>query len=170
MSRGIVSAFLSTGLLFVAACLGQTAIVHAKPTIIECQSPGREHITINLNEKKAFHHVLSCIRGEFVEDMTPCAPNGGFRLSAPTGTAGLTGVVDRWQDYGDHNGGITGHWMNPAQIYFSGGYNDMDGGYKEKWSLMVNRVSGKGVLTIQKDNSVEPEKFNYTCGTAKQKF
>jgi hypothetical protein len=38
-----------------------------------------------------FSASLNCISGSFISDMTPCAPDGGFGLSYPTGDASLSG-------------------------------------------------------------------------------
>jgi hypothetical protein len=79
--------------------------------------------------------------------MTPCAPNGAYGLSAPTGSAELVGVVDRWQDYANHSGGVVSHFANADTIYFAGGFNWPDnGGLTDKWSFTVNRLTGHAEL------------------------
>jgi len=79
-------------------------------------------------------------------DMTPCAPDGAYGLSAPTGSAELVGVVDRWQDYTNHSGGVVSHFANSETIYFTGGFNSPDTGLTDKWSFTVNRLTGHAEL------------------------
>jgi hypothetical protein len=97
-------------------------------------------------------------------------------------------VVDRWQDYVDHLGGVTGHFTNDHQIYFSGGFNSPissltinqnraqvglppipnggrlpEGqGYKEKWSFSVNRLTGKAEFKDTKGTQA-----SYQCARRK---
>lgn len=97
--------------------------------------------------------------------MTPCAPDGGFGLSAPTGSASLVAVVNRWQDYADHSGGVVGHYVTTDKLSFSGGFNGLSGGYKEEWTFVASRVTGSAELR-QKDKA--PVEF--ACNKAAQKF
>src|SRR3954452_18660606 len=87
---------------------------------ILCQTTGQPNVIITLGSQTKYGRVLNCIAGDFVYDMTPCAPDGGFGISYPTGSAGLAGIVDRWQDYANHLGGIAGNFTNDHEIYFSG--------------------------------------------------
>jgi hypothetical protein len=102
-------------------------------TQILCTQPGQTDVIITLKGMQRFGRVLDCISGDFISDMQPCAPDGAYGLSSPTGAAGLVGVVDRWQDYMNHLGGITGHFLTADKIYFSGGFNGGRGGsYEER--------------------------------------
>lgn len=149
----------------------------AKETIL-CQSTGSPDTKITLEESRQFNRTLDCIDGNFVADMTPCAPNGAYGLSAPTGSAELVGVVDRRQDYADHSGGVVSHFANADTIYFAGGFNwPGDGGLTDKWSFTVNRLTGQAELkefAVQSpDRSDQPHKLSavksvsYTCPKAK---
>ena len=136
---------------------------------IRCTS-GSKSITISLNERRAFGAELSCIRAAFISDMTPCAPNGGFGLSAPTGTAPLVGVVYRWQDYMDHSGAITRFRMTGDQMVFSGHFI-FSGDLKDLWSFNVDRISGVGKLTVQdKDVRALASNATYRCERVTAKF
>jgi hypothetical protein len=55
---------------------------------ILCQTTGQSNVVITLGSQTKFGRVLDCIAGDFAYDMTPCAPDGGFGLSYPTGLQG----------------------------------------------------------------------------------
>ncbi|MCJ2042523.1 hypothetical protein MKK55_26770 [Methylobacterium sp. J-059] len=138
--------------------------------IIRCTAKGQPDVTMTLNAERKFDYVLSCISGRFIADMTPCAPNGGFGLSSPTGTASLARVVERWQDYGDHMGGITGYTSNATQVHFDGGFfsprtNNTPIHWSEQWSFTANRLTGKAMLIQENKPDVE-----YICTKAYPRF
>ncbi len=89
------------------------AVLHVAPAsaknLLLCKAPGQRDVTISLQDQQFRDRTLDCIPGDFVSDLTPCAPPGGYGLLAPTGSAPLGQVVNRWQDYGDHSGGMVGH-------------------------------------------------------------
>jgi len=130
-----------------------------------CKSVGHHDVVISLRDRQAFGKALDCISGDFIADMTPCAPVGGYGLSAPTGNAPLGRVVERWQDYADHLGPVVGHDMTFDTIGFTGGYTSPQDGYKEDWSFFVSRLTGVGEL---KEKNKPP--VTYSCAKAKQRF
>jgi hypothetical protein len=65
---------------------------------------------------------VDCLHGDFIVDLTPCAPNGGFGLSAPTGAGDLVEVTQSWQQAADHMGGVVGHFISADEVYFSTNY------------------------------------------------
>jgi hypothetical protein len=131
-----------TGLLIVITAIPASA----KETIL-CRSSGSPDTVITLGASTQFNRTLDCIAGNFAADMTPCAPDGGYGLSAPTGAADLVGVVDRWQDYADHTGGVVSHYIKDETIYFAGGFNAPgNGGLTDKWSFTLNRLTGQAEL------------------------
>jgi hypothetical protein len=65
---------------------------------ILCTTSSKPDVAITLRAITKLNRVLDCMSGDFISDLTPCAPNGAYSLSAPTGAAGLVGIVDRWQD------------------------------------------------------------------------
>lgn len=136
----------------------------AARSLIQCRG-GAGDVVISLQDRKAYGKTLSCIiKSSFVADMTPCAPNGGFGLSAPTGSASLGQVVMRWQDYMDHSGGVVGFGESAATISVTGGFV-YSGEYKPEWAFEVDRLSGRATLkqTGKKDVA-------YTCAAAKAKM
>ena len=103
-------------------------------------------VQITLDARQYQGRLLSCIDGPFVYDMTACAPNGGYGLSAPTGAGSLVAIVDRWQERGDHLGGATSYKRDAHDISFAGGYVNSRGIYEDKWSFTINRSTGVGLL------------------------
>jgi hypothetical protein len=170
-------------------------VMVASPTLraeqILCSRQRSPDVVITLNARQQFGRMLSCISGRFVSDMTPCAPEGAFSLSTPTGAAALVGVVDRWQEYLNHDGGVVSYDRSPEQIAFSGGFNwppsnatvnqnrasvglpPIPGGdkipegqgYQELWKFTVSRLTGRAEL-------IQPKKptLVYACRRTTQRF
>lgn len=157
----------------VAMTVAAVGAVEAKD-IIRCTSAALPDITITLNEKRMFKRQLSCINGPFIADMMPCAPEGAFGLSAPTGSAALVKIVDRWQDYSDHLGGVASHFATKTVVHFAGGCASLSEGYKEGWSFDVDRLSGVGTLKLtgQAEIGMMGGKTDakYQCAKAKPRF
>lgn len=144
-------------------------------SFVLCQAPDKEDIVIEQDAEKFGEHSLTCISGGgFVVDMTPCAPDGGFGLSAPTGSASLVGVVTRWQDYGDHSGGVVAYSESASSLSFHAGFHYPGSGYQDAWSFEVSRLTGKGELAIvqevEEDGAVGWSYDEYACKPASQKF
>jgi hypothetical protein len=154
--------------IVAAAAGGLCALVAAVPSharegeIVRCSAKGHASIIISLNVRRELRRSLSCISGDFIADLTPCAPDGGIGLSAPTGTAPLVAVVNRWQDAIDHLGGRVSHSINSHEISFSGGFGSSRG----NWSFVADRLTGQGQLKL--DNKLRAVK--YTCVKARQRF
>jgi hypothetical protein len=149
--------------------------------LILCHRHGSPDAIITLGATTQFNRTLDCLAGDFVADMTPCAPNGAYGLSAPTGSADLVRVVDRWQDYADHSGGVVAHFANAGTIYFAGGFNWPDnGGLTERWNFTVNRLTGHAELKkfpdhlpysdeqLRELSHVKP--ISYLCHEVKPRF
>lgn len=163
MSKQVATAFIAMVVLPTTLC--------AKEQIL-CSHTGRPDVVITLGANKQFGRILNCISGDFIADMTPCAPDGGYGLSAGTGSAPLIAIVDRWQDYATHTGGIASNFTNAHSISFSGGFNSPTSdttinqnrasaglppipggdkvpegqGYEEFWSFTLSRLTGKAEL------------------------
>ncbi len=148
----------------VVALLGALAPSEAIAAELLCTHPGSPEITIALNSRTAFGHTLSCIAGDFVQDMTPCAPAGGYGLSRGTGDAGLIGIVMDWHAYRNHIGGVAQFVSTPAKYYFSGGFMGFRG-LEQKWRFEVSRLTGQGSLTAPGQSPV-----SYACRAARQMF
>jgi hypothetical protein len=123
------------------------AATAAKAEEVRCVAPGASPVTISLKARRFAGREMSCIAGDFVVDLTPCAPRKAFSLSAPTGAAGIVRVVDRWQDYAGHAGGVVGFFKTHTTISFTGGFNDPASGLRDDWSFTVDRQDRSGLLT-----------------------
>jgi hypothetical protein len=146
----------------------------AAPKFILCQATDLEDVVLELESRTHEDKTLSCLSGAFITDMTPCAPDGGFGLSAPTGGAALVDVVFRWQDYMNHVGGVMSFASSPSVYHFEGGFAGPDTGLRPAWSFLVNRLTGEGKLSIvqeiEEDGSVGTSTEVYTCAAAERRF
>ncbi len=138
-----------------------TAASPAMAEQIRCTAQGKDPVVISLKSQRYAGRELSCISGNFVADLTPCAPSKAFSLSAPTGSAAIVGVVDRWQDYAKHDGGVVGYFKSHTTIAFTGGFNTPDGGYEDEWSFTVDRQTRVGTL-----NRKHGPKVAFSCAGA----
>lgn len=149
--------------------LALVVLVVASPVmaagVIRCTAKGHDPVTISLDSDRFKGRPISCLTGSFVADMTPCAPNKAFALSAPTGTAAIVAVVDRWQEYANHNGGVVGFFQTPETISFTGGFNSPDGGLVDEWAFKADRLAGTAKLTQKGSADIA-----YSCSKASQKF
>lgn len=71
----------------------------------------------------------------------------------------------RWQDYGQHFGGVTGFIKASDRLYFDGGFMSPGLGLRPLWSFAVNRLTGAGTLHEEGKPDV-----GYTCGKAAPRF
>lgn len=138
--------------------------------IIRCENSKAEAVTISLSASKKFGVTLHCIDGDFIADLTPCAPHGGYGLSAPTGSSGLVGIVWRWQDYGNHLGGIVSANVNRTAIYFDGGFYGGNQSWSNQWNFTVDRLSGKGELNLRAPSGATTFVRRYNCKSMAPKF
>lgn len=140
---------------YLAAAGISMAAPAEKPMDLLCKGDGNDNVYVHLNSKKQFGHVLSCVSGPFVADMTPCAPNGGYGLSAPTGSAALVGVVMRSQEYQRHLGGVTGFNRQGDDVTFTGGFMGSNG-LQTSWTL---KLDPEGNAVVRDKGGSTP----YTC-------
>ena len=129
----------------VLAVLG-TSVASAEG-LVECKATGRV-VMITMGTATYNNQKLNCITSDFIDSLTPCAPVGGFTLSTPDGKPPIVKVVTKREDFGQFSGGVVEHELSDARIYFEGGFNSPADGYKKAWSFEVNRVSGRGTLTM----------------------
>jgi hypothetical protein len=176
-------------LLAAAAVSVATSIAASAKEEILCRHPGKHEVVITLGATRQFGRVLNCISGDFIVNLTPCAPDGAYGLSAGTGSAALVAIVDRWQDYTTHVGGVASNFTNDHEIYFSAGFNfpssnktineyraetgsppidggdkapDIQQGYKESWSFSLSRLTGEAELKQENTPAI-----TYGCRKAK---
>ncbi|OCI96869.1 hypothetical protein A6U86_14660 [Rhizobium sp. AC27/96] len=131
-------------ILYLAATEMALAAPADKPMHLLCKDDGSDTVYVHLNSRKQFGHVLNCVSGPFSTDMTACAPDGGYGLSAPTGTAALIGVVMRPKDYQRHLGGVTGFSRQGDDVTFTGGVMGSNG-LQTSWTLKLD-AEGNAVV------------------------
>jgi hypothetical protein len=155
----------SSRIMIIAIMLFAPQSASARDQIL-CKAIERKaDVIIDLLAVSEFGRTLNCIHGDFVVDMTPCAPSGGYGLSYPTGGASLRTVVDRWQDYADHYGGVVSNYVSNAEISFAGGFNSPGRGLSQDWEFSASRLTGIGQLKLAKGRVVK-----YKCNKVEQKF
>jgi len=140
-------------------------IVEAKPQILCKTADKKATVIISPAELTEFGRKLNCISGNFIYDMTPCAPTGGYGLSMPTGAVPLTRVVDNAKDYQDHIGGVVSSFVSDSNIYFAGGFHFPEDGYKAVWEFSANRLTGDAELKLATGKTTK-----YFCTKVEQKF
>lgn len=146
---------------------------NASSQIIRCERPRSEPIAITLDADHQYGASLNCVSSGFIFDMTPCAPTNGWGMSAPTGIGALVGVARRWQEYADHVGGLTYSAIDGTRMLFTGGYHGLDGKTEEYWSIDIDRVTGKGMVKLNKaemPDSFMPQAGIYSCRAVARKF
>lgn len=140
------------GVLGVSEFLAPKKVLSIE-TLIGCEnSEGDRLVVVEFEAQKFEGRALNCVSGPFVVDMSGCAPDGAWTLHSPTGLAHIERVVDRWQDYGTHTGGIVHHWISASAIHFSGNFAGF-GGLTPLWTLMIDRIDGIG--TLEREGTVE---------------
>ena len=144
--------------------------------IIRCDVKGTSKsapktVVMELNAREEYRAVLNCVYGADLGDITPCAPTNGYGLSAPTGAASLVGVVYRWQDYGDHLGGITSSQVSNIGLQFTGGYYSSSGKWRSRWEFTADRTTGKATLKTDPESTGKLSLVGeYECRAVTQKF
>jgi hypothetical protein len=165
--------------LMVAA----VTVISAMPAIaaetIRCIAPGQPDVFLSLDATRMLGRTVSCIAGDFIADMTSCAPRGAFGLSAPTGRVPLVEIVTPAQGYADHFGGVIGYFVDGSALKFMAGFHSFakDELLHDSWQFTLDRTTGKGVLRLNKDAPAEtpaltveePEEHTYTCRPDKRK-
>lgn len=150
--------------LSVVLLLALASTAFAKDQILCKPSERGSDVVITLSSFEKFGRTFNCVSGDFVVDLSGCAPPGAFAIHAPTGTAPIVDVVDRWQDLDQHTGGVMYHVATDEILLFDGGYVGFSG-WKSNWKFSVSRLTGVGKLT----QTSGPAK-QFKCRKAAQKF
>ena len=156
-------------IIVIASMLLVSQFASARDQVLCKTADPKADVIIDLSAVWKFGRMLNCIDGDFIVDMTPCAPSGGYGLSSPTGSASLQAVVDRWQDYTNHGGGVVSSFVSNAKISFTGGHNAPGKDLSQDWEFSVSRLTGIGLLKLAegrvmkyKCNRIEPVR-NFVC-------
>ncbi|HQU68369.1 MAG TPA: hypothetical protein PLI43_09225 [Albidovulum sp.] len=118
-----------------------------RPILLSCKSSAGEDFTIELFGESPFG-PLHCVQGLMIVDMTPCAPNGGWGLSYPTGSAGLAEVTPMWAVAYKHSGGKFTATLGPEKFtavaaFGEGLEPDLSNGSYDM-TIALNRTTGAG--------------------------
>lgn len=133
---------------------------------IKCLSPNGSPITIRIESSKYQNEILNCIDGDFIYDLTPCAPNGKYALSRPTGSVDIVEVTESDKVMFNWNGGYTQSIVNSDEIFFGGGFYA-----SETWYFKVDRETGIGTLRLWKsEEPAEETETKYECHKVKSKL
>ena len=115
-----------------------------------------------------FGQPLHCIDAPGLYDLTPCAPDGGWGLSAGTGLAGLTSVTGSWVQAHDHFYGKFYALVSADSIVaaasFGEGLPSMSGEGNTFWRMEVSRITGEGRVRA------EDGTYGIFCQAEQRKF
>jgi hypothetical protein len=139
-----------------------------KPVLLSCQSAAGEDFTIELFAASAFGS-MHCVSGLMIVDMTPCAPDGGWGLSYPTGSASIAEVTTMWAVASQHFGGKFTATLGPetfsaAASFGEGLEPDLSKGSYDM-TLTLDRSTGAGTYV-----SGELGKVDFQCAVKPRKF
>lgn len=167
---------LSLRLKILSIVLSETILIFgsARPSfggeVIKCVRAGSADIVVSIDSRESLGRRLSCVYGDFVSDMTPCAPKGGFSMSAPTGDARIVQLFDKWPQILPGNlGGVTQfEWSNDSYVFTGYQPTSMLKGMVSRrmvWAFRVSRLSGRGLLLLYG----QPE-ITYDCSLSTRLF
>ena len=155
---------LFAGLISIA--LPTNAFSHDYTSLIECKSDNASPILIELWKPSEVENLLHCVNGDFIVDMTPCAPDGGWGLSRGTGLADLSEVTSSWQEAHDHTSGKLSAWVGMTSIKFTANHGEgIVDANSFLWELTLDRVTGEAELK----DSMREVRF-YSCELVARKF
>ena len=105
----------SIALTLCGTDLGKAQSGQPQPVLLACHSVTGEDLTIDLFASTPLV-AMHCVNGLMIVDMTPCAPDGGWGLSYPTGSAGIADVTTGWQLASQHYGGKLAAQIGPDRF------------------------------------------------------
>lgn len=158
--------------LFIAAIgVGSTVAaqeVIPKPVLLACKSAKGEDFTIELFRETAYG-PMHCIKGLMIVDMTPCAPDGGWGLSYPTGTARIAEVTSMCAIAYRHFGGKFTATLGPEEFTAAASFGvglepDLSKGSTDM-TVKLDRSTGDGTYV---SGSLGTVKFH--CEVKARKF
>ncbi|MDD9910095.1 MAG: hypothetical protein OXR62_10425 [Ahrensia sp.] len=151
-------------LTIIGTCLVASNALAKSVIVCEPTEAGGSQVVMDLSARSDGESTLACISGDFVSDMTPCAPEGGWGMSFPTGSASLSGVTMRWQDLDEHFGGVASFRKTSTELRFAGGFADGSGVPEDDWTFTANRLDGTAALVNEGKTSA------YACEAKEQLF
>lgn len=157
---------LAVSFIGIAVAFAQDGV--PKPTLLSCRSDSGEDFTIELFSETSFG-AMHCVSGLMIVDMTPCAPDGGWGLSYPTGSAGIADVTSMWAVAADHFGGKFTATLGPTEFtaiasFGTGLEPDLSPGSYDM-TISLDRKTGAGTYV-----SGELGKVEFSCEVSDRKF
>ena len=139
-----------------------------EPVLLACKSRVGENFTIELFGESKFG-PMHCVKGLWIVDMTPCAPDGGWGLSSPTGRAGIVEVTPMWAVAAGHFAGKFTATLGPEKFtavasFGEGLEPDLSKGSYDM-TISLDRATGHGVYV-----SGEKGKVEFDCAVKARKF
>lgn len=159
--------------LLLIAMIGSSSSVAAQDGVPElvllaCRSATGEDFTIELFGETSFG-PMHCVKGLMIVDMTPCAPDGGWGLSYPTGRASIAEVTQMWAIAADHFGGKFTAILGPEEFTaiasFGQGLEPDLSADSYDMTITLDRSTGDGTYvsgelgTVDFHCEVKPRKF-----------
>jgi hypothetical protein len=167
-------------LIVAAACISpMIAIAQSGPSVIICTNDIGNEVLVETWKDSRFSEPLHCIHGNFVYDLTPCAPQGGWGLSSGFGRAGLSEVTQNWQTASNWPNGKVSAMVGALKITFKGGFGEgLLGSEEHQWTFEIDRETGGGTLdrsSSQLDNLTLAERAQaageeFSCLLVERKF
>ncbi len=127
--------------------------------VILCQGKEDSRLIVELWKPSTFGEPVHCIRADFIDDMTPCAPNGGWGLSEDTPSAELVAITSDWRTAHKHTAGKVTAIAGPRGIRFNAQRGEGVGNnLSYEWKFSLQRLTG-AALWYNGDG----QKSAYTC-------
>lgn len=140
--------------------------IYSTARLIKCKSEESSPLFVELWKPSEFGELLHCVKGDFVADMTSCAPDGGWGLSRGTGLAGLSEITSSWQVAFGHRSGKMSANIGMTSLWFTANHGEGIGdAHSFQWELDLDRVTGGAELRVR-----DKKTQRYSCEIVKRKF
>jgi hypothetical protein len=153
---------------YYARCIGILAVcmlssfAAAGDLNLMCRSEGQDRFWIETKFDQKFNQTLYCISGgDFVVDLTACAPTGGWGLSQGTGAAKLVYVTKDKVIADEHFYGRVRADVDAVRMEFSAYFGrDIPSGSADLiWRVRIDRKTGHA----QVEDFLEKRNNPYIC-------
>ncbi|HEY4202621.1 MAG TPA: hypothetical protein VGM83_18880 [Devosiaceae bacterium] len=143
--------------IIAAALLGSMITTSQAASFQSCTAPGRTDLILEQDADVFDGKTITCLEGgDFIFDMTACAPRDGYGVSAPTGDAALVEVTNDFKKTKGGLGTVMFYGLTPSAYEFTAGNWDLDDKYSQDWTFTLDRKTHKGALSVL-DNPLNPD-------------